>query len=86
MPKRFFSDAKRIVRKLISGDSRLARKVAQLTAEIEALNRRIEVQDGDIAFAQSILARYTAEMEGLMRENMSLRKERLAQPTRSDDS
>jgi hypothetical protein len=74
MPKKFFRDARGIVSRLISGRTRRGDQVAELSAEIAALNRRIEIQDGDIAFAQTILARYTAEIEALMQENMSLRR------------
>ncbi len=78
MPRQFFSDAKHTVGRLISGGACLEAKIAELTAEIAALNRRIEVQDGDIAFAQSILSRYTAEIEELMQENMRLRERQYA--------
>ena len=73
MPKTFLNDIKLTVDKWISDQRCRKGKIARLEAEIGALNRRIELQDGEIAFAQAILARYTHEIEELMRENIRLR-------------
>lgn len=73
MRKRSFSVASFIARKLASTSCVRDAKFAELEAEIVALRRQIEVQDGDIAFAQSILARYSLELESLIKENVQLR-------------
>ena len=69
----FSAVVKRFAAKVAGADYIDRLNVDELEKEISQLRSKISYQDGDIAFAQSILARYAKEVEELMRENAVLR-------------
>jgi hypothetical protein len=73
MLKQFLSAAKSIANQCASSKGADPAKLEELASEISVLQRKIDCQDGDLAFAQSILARYSLEIERLIRENVQLR-------------